>query len=860
MKHVYTTRNTSAVIFNLFWRNYRQTITILLFLSVSIAEHRPAFSQSRAVQPATPATGFKIEAISPLAGCPGRVLSIVPKSSNDNKNLFTAAANYTITFSGKISGKTETYATIAAAFESTTLLKVKLPKLLRSNVEIANNSLIDITVTQTLSGVSVSDIKQNAFTYQVDNTKPVITATPAIKANTDAGQCAAGVTLLAPTASDNCSEALVTNNLASLNIQVVNGKAVFPKGITTVIWTATDGSGNTATSEQIVTVSDNQAPAFKVSQLPVLSVHMDMGVCSAAVELIAPEATDNCGIALVSHNQQTQGKVTFQKGLSKVTWTATDASGNTATIEQQVEVIDHQAPSIIVAAAEVHAVAETDLCSAVVSLEDPSVSDNCAVASTISVRSDAQVLSAPFPVGTTTITYTVVDVNGNKAQAEQKVVVKDMQKPVISGMPANITVVNDAGKCAAVVMWAAPLATDNCSVASFTSNLLSGIEFGLGEHTVIYTAVDASGNEQKASFTVTVTNLAPVVSLIVAPVAPVHVSAAVAVQISFDDTNLTGAVLNWGDGRTSHYGESTGEVLTLAEDKLIGNHTYAAAGFYKLTVTLTDACGVTSAPAVYEYVTIFNPNAGFVTGGGWFESPKGAYTPLNSTDADVTGKATYSFVAKYKGTSVVEGNTQFHFAAGNLRFKSSSYEAMRLIVMGGEVNYKGKGTINGEGEYNFLLSATDGQFAGATGADKVRMKIWDAKTNELVYDNQPSSTEAAVSATVINGGSIVVHTTDAQMLVSESATTVSPKVEVAQVTSSPNPFTDKVTVTFESVSDKQIQISVLNMQGAAVYQKIFSGINNGTQVEIDLSSVQPGIYYLQSVQGTDRIVNRIVKL
>ena len=33
-------------------------------------------------------------------------------------------------------------------------------------------------------------------------------------------------------------------------------------GTTTVVWTATDGSGNTATCSQVVTVQDNEDPSI----------------------------------------------------------------------------------------------------------------------------------------------------------------------------------------------------------------------------------------------------------------------------------------------------------------------------------------------------------------------------------------------------------------------------------------------------------------------------------------------------------------------------------------------------------------------------------------------------------------------
>lgn len=152
------------------------------------------------------------------------------------------------------------------------------------------------------------------------------------------------------------------------------------------------------------------------------------------------------------------------------------------------------------------------------------------------------------------------------------------------------------------------------------------------------------------------------------------------------------------------------------------------------------------------FVVVYDPNGGFVTGGGWINSPPGAYadSPM------LTGKATFGFVAKYqKGKSVPSGNTEFHFQVANLNFHATSYDW--LVCGGPKCTYKGTGTINGAGTYRFQLSAIDGQLPGGGGQDKLRMKIWDLLTGRVVYDNQMGSDDFADPTTVIGGGSIVIH-------------------------------------------------------------------------------------------------------
>ena len=77
--------------------------------------------------------------------------------------------------------------------------------------------------------------------------------------------------------------------------------ASFPVGVTKVTWTAVDQYGNTATKEQLVTVSDNQKPVIKAPAA--VGVVNTNGTCSAEIESLGtPEVSDNCGIASISNN------------------------------------------------------------------------------------------------------------------------------------------------------------------------------------------------------------------------------------------------------------------------------------------------------------------------------------------------------------------------------------------------------------------------------------------------------------------------------------------------------------------------------------------------------------------------------
>ena len=118
-----------------------------------------------------------------------------------------------------------------------------------------------------------------------------------------------------------------------------------------------------------------------------------------------------------------------------------------------------------------------------------------------------------FPVGTTTVTYTATDLNGNSAVCSFNVTVTDGIFPVISICPTDIVVSISGTGCTETVTWPTPIAADNCGVDTFPSTFNSGDIFPLGVTVVTYTATDPSGNSTQCSFNITVNdNASPVIS------------------------------------------------------------------------------------------------------------------------------------------------------------------------------------------------------------------------------------------------------------------------------------------------------------------------------------------------------------
>lgn len=198
--------------------------------------------------------------------------------------------------------------------------------------------------------------------------------------------------------------------------------------------------------------------------------------------------------------------------------------------------------------------------------------------------------------------------------------------------------------------------------------------------------------------------------------------------------------------------DSNSESVSEANDgQATVTHTYADPGVYEISATVDDGSGPVSCPAANSLIVIYDPAGGFVTGGGWINSPAGAYP----ADPTMTGKANFGFVSKYKkGASVPTGQTQFQFKAGNLNFHSTSYDW--LVIAGAKAMYKGDGTVNGASGYTFQLNAIDGQINGGGGMDKFRIKIQQT-SGGVIYDNQQGAGDNNDPTTALGGGSIKIH-------------------------------------------------------------------------------------------------------
>lgn len=350
----------------------------------------------------------------------------------------------------------------------------------------------------------------------------------------------------------------------------------YPLGNTTVTLTVTDPLGASSQCSATVTVQDKTPPSITCPAN--ITQAADPGQCTSVVNYTV-NASDLCSSVTVVSTPISG--FAFPKGTTTVTATATDASGNAATCSFTVTVNDTQAPSIT-CPSNISVPQDTGKCTAVVTYQLPTVSDNCSGVGT-PVCSPQSGLT--FPLGTTTVSCTVSDASSNSSSCSFTVTVNDTVSPVVS-CPANIVTSTAPNLCSAMVSFT-PSATDNCSSTTVVYSPASGSVFPKGTTTVTVTATDAAGNKSTCAFTVTVNDTQPPVIVcpanITVPNDPDHCSAVVGYASPMVGDNCPGVgapVCSPPSGSTFPKGTTT---VTCSVSDLAGN--MSACTF---TVTIND--------------------------------------------------------------------------------------------------------------------------------------------------------------------------------------------------------------------------------------------------------------------------------
>jgi len=192
--------------------------------------------------------------------------------------------------------------------------------------------------TTKVTYLAVDDLNTVVCDFDVtvtDGEDPTIMCTNFV-GGVDSSMCQGTVTVPAPTVSDNCGVA----SLLNLQNGTSNASGMYPIGLTTVDWKVEDAAGNSATCAMDIIILDDEAPMIECP-FDVVTTVLETE-CDAFISMPLATGSDNCSLAMIENdfNGTSDGSDTYPTGITEVTWTATDNSGNISTCRMNVT-IDH---------------------------------------------------------------------------------------------------------------------------------------------------------------------------------------------------------------------------------------------------------------------------------------------------------------------------------------------------------------------------------------------------------------------------------------------------------------------------------------------------------------------------------------
>jgi len=293
---------------------------------------------------------------------------------------------------------------------------------------------------------------------------------------------------------------------------------------------------------------------------------------------------------------------------------------------------------------------------------------------------------------------------------------------------------------------------------------------------------------------------------------------------------------------------------TFTNNKVSATFNFSTTGVYSVMLVVKDACN-NKTEVFYDYLVIFDPNGGFVNGGGWINSPNGALV-----GTAITGKANFGFSAKYKtgknNLTQVDGNTNFQFKSGDFHFKSSSNDDMSLVISGEKkATYRGVGTVNGKGSHKFMVTVIDGDASGNNDSDKFRIKVWADNSSSIMYDNETGKDDNAEASTTLGGGSIVIHKPKGNGKVQEGILVKTTPIIMQEMnpeiletlTASPNPVGSFSTVRFSLKEDAVVSLRLYDYSGRMI-ETLYNGQVKAYQnydVDFQKRNLMSGIYIVK---------------
>ncbi|MBW8687028.1 gliding motility-associated C-terminal domain-containing protein [Chitinophaga rhizophila] len=284
-----------------------------------------------------------------------------------------------------------------------------------------------------------------------DMTPPVFNGIAPVNITVDCDKVPAGEVM---TANDNCTPGMITVNPVDTRKAISGSKCADNYQIVRT-WTATDLCGNRTVLTQTITVQDTIKPRFSVIVPAAITVN-----CDSIPGVDNVTATDNCTanvtVRLTESRQSLSTSCLSSYKLTR-TWTASDACGNTATMQQVVTVQDTTRPVFAVLPPADTTVSCDAVPTAPTNLR---ATDNCGTVK-IGYTQTRETIQGGCAGNYRLIrTWTARDLCNNTTVMRQVITVTDTTGPVIDPAPADVTI-----SCTDAVPVPATLyAVDNCDV------------------------------------------------------------------------------------------------------------------------------------------------------------------------------------------------------------------------------------------------------------------------------------------------------------------------------------------------------------------------------------------------------------
>jgi hypothetical protein len=299
----------------------------------------------------------------------------------------------------------------------------------------------------------------------------------------------------------------------------------------------------------------------------------------------------------------------------------------------------------------------------------------------------------------------------------------------------------------------------------------------------------------------------------------------------------------------------------------------SAPGLFKVSVSYGGPGGGCVVSTAVMYVHVFDPRAGFVTGGGWSDSP---VTPDYEL-MHASGSAYWGFVAKYKdkGSDHVQGLAVVLLESGPYAFRSTDVQDGSLVIDGDRAYFRGRGALThreGSGtrtdtrRFGYLVSAIDGDHRTGKGrrdkeTDRLRLKVWvigeDGSEGALVYDNQagcplPDLDDNTPACAAIDKGSIVIHKSGIKSLSDLFALSAAEDLQAQRLQAYPTVFSDRTTLAFATGSDTDYTLELYDLKGALVRKIAADTAEAGKYYENELvaQGMEQGIYIAKLTTAT----------